>query len=193
MRLAKEGEELKDLLKLPVEEILIRWVNFHLNKAGQSRQITNLGKDLTDSFALFHVLNQLDSKNCTLDGIDTEDLSDRAQIMINNSLAMGVPQLVGPKDITQANLKINTLFVAYIFNTKHGLEELTEEEYAAAAMLDDDIEGNKEERSFRMWINSLNIEGVHIENLFEECRDGVLFCKVVHRIDDKVIDWKKVD
>lgn len=34
MRLAEEGEELKDLQKLPVETILIRWVNFHLKKAG---------------------------------------------------------------------------------------------------------------------------------------------------------------
>lgn len=78
MRLAEEGEELKDLLKLPVETILIRWINFHLNKAGQTRRVANLGKDLSDSFALFHVLNQLDNKNCSLDGIDTEDLNERA-------------------------------------------------------------------------------------------------------------------
>jgi plastin-1 len=100
---------------------------------------------------------------------------------------------VGARDITAANTKINTLFVAYIFNTKHGLEELTEEEYAAAAMLDDDIEGTKEERVFRLWINSLGIEGVYIQDLFEECRDGILFAKVCHRIDDKVVDWKKID
>ena len=30
MRLAEEGEELKDLLNLPPETILIRWINFHL-------------------------------------------------------------------------------------------------------------------------------------------------------------------
>ena len=32
------------------------------------------------------------------------------------------------------------MFVAYIFNHKHGLEELTAEEYEAAGMVDDDIE-----------------------------------------------------
>ena len=78
MRLAEEGEELKDLLKLPVETILIRWINFHLNKAGQTRRVANLGADISDSFALFHVLNQLDNKNCSLDGIDNEDLNARA-------------------------------------------------------------------------------------------------------------------
>jgi len=113
--------------------------------------------------------------------------------MIDNSLALGVPKIVGPADIVSANEKVNTLFVAYIFNTKHGLEDLTEEEYAAASMLDDDIEGAREERAFRMWINSLNIEGVYVNNLFDECRDGILLCKVIHKLDDKVVDWKKVD
>lgn len=60
-------------------------------------------------------------------------------------------------------------------------------------MLDDDIEGTKEERAFRLWINSLNIENVYIQDLFEECRDGLLFCKIVHKLNDKVVDWKKVD
>jgi hypothetical protein len=34
MRLAKEGEELSDLVKLSAENILIRWMNFHLKNAG---------------------------------------------------------------------------------------------------------------------------------------------------------------
>jgi len=34
MRLAEEGEELSDLMKLTPDVILIRWVNFHLMKAG---------------------------------------------------------------------------------------------------------------------------------------------------------------
>jgi plastin-1 len=37
MRLAKDGEELKDMLKLPPEDILIRWINYHLRAAGQTR------------------------------------------------------------------------------------------------------------------------------------------------------------
>lgn len=60
MRLAEEGETLEDLMKLPPETILIRWVNFHLAKNGQSRRIKNLGKDTADSFAMYHVLNRLD-------------------------------------------------------------------------------------------------------------------------------------
>ena len=34
LRLAEEGEDLAALQKLPPETILIRWVNYHLSKAG---------------------------------------------------------------------------------------------------------------------------------------------------------------
>lgn len=113
--------------------------------------------------------------------------------MINNALALGVPDIVRPRDIVTGNTKVNTLFVSYIFNTKHGLEELTKEEYDAAGLLDDDIEGSKEERIFRFWINSLGLEDVYVNNLYEDISDGVLLNKVIHVIDDKVVDWKKVD
>lgn len=45
MRLAKDGEELADLMKLPPEEILKRWLNYHLARAGQP-EVNNLGRDL---------------------------------------------------------------------------------------------------------------------------------------------------
>jgi len=52
MRLAEEGETLQDLMKLPPETILIRWLNFHLKKQGVEKKVNNLGSDLKDSIAL---------------------------------------------------------------------------------------------------------------------------------------------
>lgn len=52
MRLAEEGEQLSDLLKLAPEAILIRWINFHLRKQGVEKMVGNLGSDLKDSFAI---------------------------------------------------------------------------------------------------------------------------------------------
>lgn len=104
---------------------------------------------------------------------------------------MGVPDIVRPKDITSGNVKVNTLFCAYIFNTNHGIK-LSEEEYEAAGLVDDDVEGSVEERVFRMWINSLDIEGVYCDNLYDDCRDGILLCKVIHKINPDIIDWKLV-
>ena len=45
--------------------------------------------------------------------------------MIKNAEKLGVPALVRPADVVSGNVKINTVFVASIFNTKHGMEELT--------------------------------------------------------------------
>lgn len=193
MRLAEEGEELTDLIKLPPETILIRWINFHLKKQGVERRVNNLGSDLKDSQALLYVLNRLDATKCTLEGLKEEDNIKRAEIMILNAESIGVPPLVRPSDIAAGNVKLNTVFVAELFNTKHGLEELTEEEIAKIGIINDDIEGSRDERAFRFWINSLNIEDLYINNLYDECRDGLLLLKVIHKLDNTVVDWKKVD
>lgn len=128
MRLCHEGEDLASLMKLPADDILIRWINFHLNKVGQDRRVKNLGMDLADSHALFYVLHSLDDCTCSLEGLDEADATKRAQTMINHACALGVPDVVRPQDICTGNVKVNTLFVSYIFNTKHGLEELNHEE-----------------------------------------------------------------
>jgi len=191
MRLATENEELSDLLKLPAESILIRWMNFHLRAAGQ-KEITNLGKDLMDSKSLLYVLNQLDKEKCSLEALSETDELKRAEQMILQSQHINVADVAGPRDIIKGNSKVNTIFVAEIFNTRHGLQELTKEEYDAATMLDDDIEGSREERAFRFWINSLNLEDVFITNLYEEARDGLVLLKVIDRIQPGTVDWKKV-
>jgi len=85
MRLAEEGEELTDLLKLPPETILIRWINYHLKKQGVERRVHNLGGDLKDSKALIYVLNRLDPAHCSLADLDEEDNNKRAEKMINSA------------------------------------------------------------------------------------------------------------
>lgn len=65
--------------------------------------------------------------------------------------------------------------------------------YEAVKLEWDDIEGTKEERQFRFWINSLDIEGLYVTNLYAEASDGLLLLKVIHKLDPTVVDWKKVD
>lgn len=113
--------------------------------------------------------------------------------MINNSKALGVSDIIGATDFIKGNSRVNTVYVAEIFNTKHGLQELTKEEFDAANMVDDDIEGSREERSFRLWINSLDIEDLYINNLYDECRDGQVLLKVIHKINPNVVEWNRVE
>jgi plastin-1 len=165
-------------------------MNFHLRAAGQP-EITNLGSALKDSRSLTYVLNQLDPANCTLAALEEADDVARARQMIACATAMGVEDVLGPDDLVKGNAKVNSVFVAAIFNCKHGLQELTQEEFEAAGIIDDDIEGTREERALRLWINSMQIENCFVENLFEEIRDGLVILRVCHRIDNSTVDWSK--
>ena len=54
-------------------------------------------------------------------------------------------------------------------------------------LLDDDVEGAREERAFRMWINSLGLnddagDPIHINNLYEESKDGILMLRTLDKI-----------
>ena len=49
---------------------------------------------------------------------------------------------------------------------------MTQEEIEKFGLIDDDIAGTREERQFRLWLNSLEIDGLSVDNLFEAVRDG---------------------
>ncbi|CAI2361824.1 unnamed protein product [Moneuplotes crassus] len=190
----ENDEELADLLKLPPQEILIRWINYHLKNAGSDRKVEKIGKPMEDSIVYATLLHQLDSSCIDPKAVEEEsDLKKRAKMVLDASTKFGISPLISPTDIVQGNPKLNTVFVADIFNHKHGLEELTQEEYEAAALLDDDIEGSREERAYRMWANSLGIEDLYVNNLYEEAKDGLLLLKVMDRVQPGIVNWKLVE
>ena len=47
-RLLEAGESIEDLLKLPIEDILLRWFNYHLKQAGSARRVKNFSGDIKD-------------------------------------------------------------------------------------------------------------------------------------------------
>jgi hypothetical protein len=44
--LLEEEEDLAMLSKLPPEDVLLRWFNYHLKNSGSSRRVTNFTTDL---------------------------------------------------------------------------------------------------------------------------------------------------
>jgi len=81
--LLEEGETLDDLMLLAPEQILIRWVNYHLKRAGAScagRQISNFTTDIKDSVAYIHLLNQIAPTDA---GVSTSPLNVRDALSIS--------------------------------------------------------------------------------------------------------------
>jgi len=46
-------------MKLSPEQILIRWVNYHLSRSSCQRQVSNFTSDIKDSVVYIHLLNQI--------------------------------------------------------------------------------------------------------------------------------------
>jgi len=88
-------EEVPQFLELDIETILVRWINYHLKKAGQRAKVDNLSHDLSDSIALLHVLNSIDAGKCPVDDIEElEEDEELAEKLVANLAALGVPDIV---------------------------------------------------------------------------------------------------
>eukprot|EP00818_Percolomonas_sp_WS_P001171 CAMPEP_0117444530 /NCGR_PEP_ID=MMETSP0759-20121206/5291_1 /TAXON_ID=63605 /ORGANISM="Percolomonas cosmopolitus, Strain WS" /LENGTH=533 /DNA_ID=CAMNT_0005236605 /DNA_START=1823 /DNA_END=3424 /DNA_ORIENTATION=+ len=197
VRLLEEGETLEDLLKLPAEQLLIRWVNFHLKAAESKRRIANFSGDIKDSEVYTILLNQISpNKECSLTPLQEEDVSKRAELVLIEADKIDCREFVTARDITNGNSKLNLAFVANLFNKYPALEEINEEDYDFADVLDLDGAGSREERQFRFWIQSLGIpdieENYALQNLFEDLHDGIVLLHVLDHIEPGTVNWKNV-
>jgi len=103
--------------------------------------------------------------------------------------------LVTPEHIVAKDPDMCMAVVASIFAVKPGLPPLTveeEKELEKAGLLTDDVGDDREERAFRMWINSSGIS-THIHNLFMDCRDGIVLLQMIDKIEPGLVNWKKVE
>ncbi|KAM4895325.1 LOW QUALITY PROTEIN: plastin-1 [Sylvia borin] len=129
--LLNEGEELDELMKLSPEDLLLRWVNYHLANAGWQK-ISNFSQDIKDSRAYYHLLNQIAPKGNDLEQLpikidftgfhDKNDLR-RAEYMLQQADKLGCRQFVTPADVVAGNPKLNLAFVANLFNTYPALHK----------------------------------------------------------------------
>ena len=191
VRLLREGEEMADLLKLSPEELLIRWVNYHLQQGGSDRRISNFSGDIKDSVVYTILLHQISHGSCSKDALAIEDVRARAEAVLENADTLDCRKFVSANDIVKGNSKLNLAFVANLFNNHPALEALTERELAAYAdMMEFDEEGTREERAFRFWLQGLGLE---VNNLFEDVKDGLLLCRALEIIQPGCIDWSKVN
>ena len=193
IRLLEDGETLADLLRLPPEQLLLRWFNYHLKNSGSFKRVHNFAGDVHDSEAYTILLNQIAPNVCDKSGLADKDLHTRANRVLNNASKLNVKAFIKPDDIVKGNPRLNLAFTAAIFNQCPGLDPLTSEELEKAGLMDDDFGDSREERAFRMWINSLNLDGLYLNSLFEDCKDGIALLKVMDHVESGCVAWKNVE
>lgn len=125
--------------------------------------------------------------------MNESDHTERAVKVIENAKRIDVTTFIRPSDISSGNSKLNLLFAAAIFNTNPGLVASEAELYEAAQLLNDDVEGTREERSFRMWLNSLNLEDVYVNNLYEDLKDGLIVLKALDKVSPGCVNWSNAE
>uniref|UniRef100_A0A8C3GEM3 Plastin 1 n=1 Tax=Cairina moschata TaxID=8855 RepID=A0A8C3GEM3_CAIMO len=193
--LLNEGEELDQLLKLSPEELLLRWVNYHLTNAGWQK-ISNFSQDIKDSRAYYHLLNQIAPKGDGPDEISVKiDFSGfhekndlkRAEYMLQQADKLGCRQFVTPADVVAGNPKLNLAFVANLFNTHPALHKPDNSSYDLNL-----LEGeSNEERTFRNWMNSLGVSP-YVNHLYSDLSDALIIFQL-YEMTRVPVDWSHVN
>lgn len=189
-RLLEDDETLEQFLRLPPEQILLRWFNYHLKNAGWNRRVNNFSSDVKDGENYTVLLNQLKPEVCSRGPLQTRDLLQRAEEVLQNAEKLDCRKFLTPKALVAGNPKLNLAFVANLFNTHPGLEALTEED--KAQIEDFDAEGEREARVFTLWLNSLDVKPA-VNSLFDDLRDGTVLMQAYDKVIPGSVNWRHVN
>mmetsp|Transcript_553 Transcript_553/g.1367 ORF Transcript_553/g.1367 Transcript_553/m.1367 type:complete len:737 (-) Transcript_553:90-2300(-) len=193
--LLKPGEDLATLLKLPKEELLVRWVNFHLVNAGCEKRLSNFSSDVKDSTIYIYLMSRICPEHCDLSPLQEKDERRRAQKVLDNAAKIGCKTtFVKANDIVAGNKDLNFAFTALLFNEHPALyvDDTSNQVEVATLLEDDNAECTREERVFQNWMNSLGIDA-QVHRLLEDCKTAEPLLQVMEKLNPTVVNWKMVN
>ncbi|KAI5860134.1 calponin homology domain-containing protein [Durotheca rogersii] len=190
-RLLEEDETLEQFLRLPPEQILLRWFNYHLKAAGWQRRVSNFSSDVKDGENYAVLLAQIGRDyGCTRAPLQTRDLLQRAEEVLVDADKLGCRKFLTPSSLVAGNPKLNLAFVANLFNTHPALDPITEEE---KQQVDDfDAEGEREARVFTLWLNSLDVQPA-VVSFFDDLCDGLVLMQAYDKVIKGSVNWRHVN
>lgn len=180
-------DELADLMKLSPENILLRWVNHHLQRAGVTRRINNFTKDISDSEIYTQLLYQIAPKSAdiSLEALYVRDLLQRAEIMLQQADKLGCRSFLAPQDVVSSVYKLNVAFVANLFNKYPALD------IPEAPIKIETIEESRAEKTWRNWMNSLGVSP-YVNRLYSDLSDGLVLIQLFDIIKPGTVQWNRV-
>eukprot|EP00051_Salpingoeca_urceolata_P026500 m.477582 g.477582 ORF g.477582 m.477582 type:complete len:641 (+) comp20867_c0_seq1:379-2301(+) len=192
-------EDAQELMALSPDTLLLRWVNFHLERSGCVHRVTNFGDDFADSEAYIYLLRSIApaEHTMTLAALDIGDLTQRAEAMLADADKMGCRKFVTANDVTSANVKLNMAFVAHMFNMYPAMETAEGGPGGAGgaggAGIDlDEIEESREDRTFRNWMNSMGVRP-RVNRLYNDLADGMVILQLEDKVKPGCVNWDKVN
>ncbi|KAL2264981.1 hypothetical protein VTJ83DRAFT_7491 [Remersonia thermophila] len=190
-RLLEEDETLEQFLRLPPEQILLRWFNYHLKAANWPRRVQNFSTDVKDGENYTVLLAQIGHEyGCTRAPLQTRDLLQRAEEVLQNADRLGCRKFLTPSSLVAGNPKLNLAFVANLFNTHPALDPITEEDKIEVE--DFDAEGEREARVFTLWLNSLDVQPA-VQSFFDDLCDGTILLQAYDKVIPGSVAWRCVN
>ncbi|KAH8519027.1 hypothetical protein H0E87_000746 [Populus deltoides] len=189
VELVDANNDVEELLGLAPEKVLLKWMNFHLKKAGYEKPVSNFSSDLKDGKAYAYLLNVLAPEHCSPSTLDSKDPKERAKLVLDHAERMDCKRYLKPEDIVEGSPNLNLAFVAQIFHQRNGLTT-DSKKISFAEMMTDDVQTSREERCFRLWINSLGIV-TYVNNVFEDVRNGWILLEVLDKVSPGSVNWKQ--
>ncbi|KAL5541276.1 hypothetical protein UlMin_042498 [Ulmus minor] len=165
--------DMEELTSLPLEKILLRWMNFQLNKSAYRRTITNFSTDvkrlMLTSYKFLH------PKHSKPSALDAEDPFQIAKLVLAHADRMGCKRYLTVKDIIEGSPNLNLTFVAHQIS------------FLETSL--DDTQISREKRVFCFWINSFG-NSTYIHNAFEDLRNGWVLLETLDKISPGIVNWK---
>jgi plastin-1 len=153
-------------------------------------RVSNFSSDVKDGENYTVLLNQLKPDICSRGPLQTRDLLQRAEQVLDNADKLQCRKFLTPTSLVAGNPKLNLAFVANLFNTHPGLDPITEEE--KAEIEDFDAEGEREARVFTLWLNSLDVKPV-VQSFFEDLKDGTVLLQAYDKVIPGSVNWRHVN
>lgn len=185
------------MVQLPLEE---RWLEQEVSTniirsivlVLNGSRVQNFSSDVKDAENYTVLLNQLAPNVCSRSPLQTSDLQQRAEQVLQNADRLDPPcrKFLTPKSLAAGNPKLNLAFVANLFNNHPGLDPITEEEKAE---IDDfDAEGEREARVFTLWLNSMDVKPT-VTSFFDDLKDGIILLQAYDKVIQGSVNWRHVN
>ena len=193
----------KELQALGPDALLLRWLNWH-RLAGASSELSGLlsnFSDARDCVGYANVLTKISEIHNVYQTDTSKSDAARAKYVLEQIKKMGGTHFHRAPMLTAGSERLNLLLAACIFEMSTGFK-VDEDELKTGAGGAGGVNGNaagvmdsdsREERAFRMWINSAGISGVFLNNLFMDCRDGLALLRVEDWVEPGCVNWRSVE
>eukprot|EP00697_Spironema_sp_BW2_P005633 gnl/Spiro4/17856_TR9505_c0_g1_i1.p1 gnl/Spiro4/17856_TR9505_c0_g1~~gnl/Spiro4/17856_TR9505_c0_g1_i1.p1 ORF type:complete len:858 (+),score=256.32 gnl/Spiro4/17856_TR9505_c0_g1_i1:100-2673(+) len=191
------------------DELIKRWANTHLARAGSSSALRDFRADIQDGQVYVNLLATLPLARPHVPAERVAELqsatpSARAQFTIATARLLGSTVPISPNDIEQGYALINTLFAASVLRSCDVIPSPAPPSSSTGAALRPDmlrrssdvtrgrLGEEREERAFRTWIS--HICDARVDCMTESLRNGLILLKVLDHVGGPgLVNWNKVN